>query len=68
MKRLIQNTFTLMALSAGLVCAQPVKIIGLVELTGTGTTSGTNFDNGIKLAAKEINAAGGISLAAVNKK
>jgi len=32
----------------------------LVELTGTGTTSGTNFDNGIKLAVKEINAAGGI--------
>jgi branched-chain amino acid transport system substrate-binding protein len=31
-----------------------------VELTGTGATSGTNFDNGIKLAVKEINAAGGI--------
>ena len=42
------------------VQAQPVKIIGLVELTGTGTTSGTNFDNGIKLAVKEINEAGGI--------
>lgn len=40
--------------------AQGVKIVGLVELTGTGTTSGTNFDNGIKLAVKEINAAGGI--------
>jgi len=40
--------------------AQNVKIVGLVELTGTGTTSGTNFDNGIKLAVKEINAAGGI--------
>lgn len=40
--------------------AQSVKIVGLVELTGTGTTSGTNFDNGIKLAVKEINAAGGI--------
>jgi branched-chain amino acid transport system substrate-binding protein len=39
---------------------QTVKIVGLVELTGTGTTSGTNFDNGIKLAVKEINAAGGI--------
>ncbi len=40
--------------------AQNVKIVGLVELTGTGTTSGSNFDNGIKLAVKEINAAGGI--------
>jgi branched-chain amino acid transport system substrate-binding protein len=45
---------------ASLASAQSVKIVGLVELTGTGTTSGTNFDNGIKLAVKEINAAGGI--------
>lgn len=45
---------------ASLASAQNVKIVGLVELTGTGTTSGTNFDNGIKLAVKEINAAGGI--------
>jgi branched-chain amino acid transport system substrate-binding protein len=46
--------------ASGLAAAQNVKIVGLVELTGTGTTSGTNFDNGIKLAVKEINAAGGI--------
>lgn len=39
---------------------QTVPIFGLVELSGAGTTSGTNFDNGIKLAVKEINAAGGI--------
>ena len=38
----------------------PVRIVGLVELSGTGATSGTNFDNGVKLAVKEINAAGGI--------
>jgi len=38
----------------------PVPIFGLVELSGTGTTSGTNFDNGIKLAVKEINASGGV--------
>jgi branched-chain amino acid transport system substrate-binding protein len=38
----------------------PIKIVGLVELSGTGATSGTNFDNGVKLAVKEINAAGGI--------
>ncbi len=45
---------------ASIASAQNIKIVGLVELTGTGATSGTNFDNGIKLAVKEINAAGGI--------
>jgi branched-chain amino acid transport system substrate-binding protein len=29
-------------------------------LSGGGATAGTNFDNGVKLAVKEINAAGGI--------
>jgi branched-chain amino acid transport system substrate-binding protein len=38
----------------------PVKIFGLVELSGTGATSGTNFNDGVKLAIKEINAAGGM--------
>ena len=47
-------------LLAGASQAQTVRINGLVELSGTGATSGTNFDNGIKLAVKEINAAGGI--------
>lgn len=47
---------------AGPVVAQqpPVLIVGLMELSGTGATSGTMFDNGVKLAVKEINAAGGI--------
>ncbi len=53
-----------LALATGLVslaqAADPVKIVGLVELSGTGATAGTNFDNGVKLAVKEINAAGGI--------
>ncbi len=40
--------------------AGPVKMFGLVELSGGGATSGTNFDEGAKLAVKEINAAGGI--------
>ncbi|HZS65852.1 MAG TPA: ABC transporter substrate-binding protein [Burkholderiales bacterium] len=40
--------------------SQAVKIYGLVELSGTGATSGTNFNDGVKLAVKEINAAGGI--------
>ena len=39
---------------------QPVKIYGLVELSGTGATSGSNFNDGVKLAVKQINAAGGI--------
>jgi hypothetical protein len=28
--------------------AQPVPIVGLVELSGTGATAGTNFDNGVE--------------------
>jgi branched-chain amino acid transport system substrate-binding protein len=53
----------LLALPFALPCvaqAQPIKIYGLVELSGTGTTSGTNFNDGVKLAVKEINAGGGI--------
>jgi len=34
--------------------SQNVKIFGLVELSGAGVTSGSNFDNGAKLAVKEI--------------
>ena len=47
---------------AGASLAQqgPVTIVGLMELSGTGATAGTNFDNGVKLAVKEINATGGI--------
>ena len=39
---------------------QTIKIANIVELSGPGTTSGTNFKNGVELAVKEINAAGGI--------
>ncbi len=38
----------------------PIKVVDIVELSGGGATAGTNFDNGVKLAVKEINAAGGI--------
>src|SRR3982751_767286 len=53
------------ALALSLAFAQPllaqqVKVYGLVELSGTGATSGTNFNDGVRLAVKEINAAGGI--------
>jgi len=62
MKKLIGSAFAALMLASQPLFAQsgPVKIYGLVELSGTGTTSGTNFNDGIKLAVKEINAAGGI--------
>lgn len=61
MKRSIQSLALALALAAPLALAQnTVPIVGLVELSGTGATAGTNFDNGVKLAVKEINASGGI--------
>ena len=49
------------ALVSGAAFAQQtVNVIGLYELSGAGATAGTNFKNGVELAAKEINAAGGI--------
>jgi branched-chain amino acid transport system substrate-binding protein len=61
MKRITQLCAAIgLALATSAALAQPIKIVGLVELSGTGATSGTNFDNGVKLAVKEINAAGGI--------
>ena len=64
----MQRSFTFKSLLCGLAIAgaglasaqQAIPIFGLVELSGTGATSGSNFDNGVKLAVKEINAAGGI--------
>jgi branched-chain amino acid transport system substrate-binding protein len=38
----------------------PIQIASIVELSGVGATPGTAFDNGAKLAVKEVNAAGGI--------
>jgi branched-chain amino acid transport system substrate-binding protein len=40
--------------------AQAIKIANIVELSGAGASAGTNFKNGVELAIKEINAAGGI--------
>jgi branched-chain amino acid transport system substrate-binding protein len=58
---------TLVALAAvaalagtSLAQAQAIKIANIVELSGAGATAGTNFKNGVELAVKEINAAGGI--------
>ena len=40
--------------------AQPVRIATIAELSGSGASAGTNLRNGVELAVKEINAAGGI--------
>jgi branched-chain amino acid transport system substrate-binding protein len=40
--------------------AQTVRFINVVELSGAGVTAGTNWRDGIDLAVREINAAGGI--------
>ena len=48
----------LLSLNAG--AADPIRIAAIVELSGAGATSGTNFANGFEMAVKEINAAGGI--------
>ena len=60
--RLLAVALTFAAAVTGPALAQqkPITIVGLVELSGTGATAGTNFNNGVKLAVKEINAAGGI--------
>src|SRR5262245_21567136 len=38
----------------------PVIVVNLVELSGPAAIAGTNFKNGVDLAFREINAAGGI--------
>ncbi|MEY2953527.1 MAG: hypothetical protein RLZZ401_1614, partial [Pseudomonadota bacterium] len=49
------------ALPVGTALAQnTIKIANIVELSGGGASAGTNFKNGVELAVKEINAAGGI--------
>ncbi len=61
-----RNTLKLIAACALLAgtCAtyaqDTIKIANIVELSGGGVVSGTNFRDGIKLAVGEINAAGGI--------
>lgn len=56
----------LLAASAVALCASTgfaqdaIKVYNIVELSGAGATAGTNFKNGVELAVKEINAAGGV--------
>ncbi len=62
----IQFAIKSVALCTSLLCASAalaqntIKLAAVVELSGGGATSGTNFKNGVELAVKEINAAGGI--------
>jgi len=50
-----------LTLATGLAQAQAtIKIASIQELSGGGATVGTNFKNGMDLAIKEINTAGGI--------
>lgn len=61
-----RTALKIIAIGALLVCQQAsfgqevIKIANIVELSGGGATAGTNFKNGIELAVKEINAAGGV--------
>ena len=60
----LHRTFLAAALAlsfSAIAAAQTtVKIANILELSGPGATSGTNFKDGVLLAVKEINAAGGI--------
>src|SRR5713101_4699875 len=62
MRKLQSLVLTILAgVSFGAIAQQgPVLFYGIMELSGTGVTPGTNFDNGVKLAVKEINSSGGI--------
>jgi len=61
-----RHLLKLVAASALLACSVAshaedfIKIANIVELSGGGATPGTYFRDGINLAVKEINAAGGI--------
>jgi branched-chain amino acid transport system substrate-binding protein len=61
MRKLLKRAVLISALAASVqAIAQPVPVVGLVELSGAGATAGTNFNNGVRLAIKEINAQGGL--------
>jgi branched-chain amino acid transport system substrate-binding protein len=67
-EREMNKRFTLKLLAASMLLTgasasfgqASIKIANIVELSGGGASAGTNFKNGVELAVKEINAAGGI--------
>jgi len=56
----VPAAMALACLLAASTARAQIKIAVIQELSGTGATAGTNFKNGLELAVKEINAAGGI--------
>ena len=60
MKKALIAMATAALMATPVMAQQTIKIANIVELSGPGTTSGTNFKDGVLLAVKEINAAGGI--------
>lgn len=60
-RTLLAAASLMLALSTAAQAQAPtIKLATIVELSGAGTTSGTNFKNGVELAIKEINASGGV--------
>jgi branched-chain amino acid transport system substrate-binding protein len=60
MKHQLPIATALACLLAASAAHAEIKIAVIQELSGAGATAGTNFKNGVELAVKEINAAGGI--------
>lgn len=60
MKKIHLAVLTACALAAAGAAQAQIKIAVIQELSGAGATAGTNFKNGLDLAIKEVNAAGGI--------
>lgn len=58
--RIAQAGVALALMVSASAFAQTEKFYNIVELSGPGASAGTNFKNGVELAVKEINAAGGI--------
>ncbi len=53
--------FAMTAMPAfALAPGEPIKLVNLLELSGPIASAGTNYRDGVALAVKEINAAGGV--------
>ncbi len=63
-KTFARRTVLALALACGAPLAAQaqdvIKLAGIYELSGAGASAGTYFKDGVELAVKEINAAGGI--------
>jgi branched-chain amino acid transport system substrate-binding protein len=63
MKRILTllSALSLFAVSiTGLAQTEPIKLVNLLELSGPIASAGANYKNGVELAVREINAAGGV--------